>query len=84
MARANQTHNLEMKTGTEWFILGTTALTFPSILSLYYMKFNLRGPLLSSHFINENGYLKYVSSPFQLLSNPSTLITHTFHHENIG
>jgi hypothetical protein len=71
-----------MKTGTDIFLVGTLGLTLPSLLSIYHDRLNIP-PILPADVISEHGFFRY-SMPFRILSPPSTLITHTFHHANVG
>lgn len=76
---------MNISTGTTIALLGTAALTLPSLLSVYYKQLNIPQPPLSvdtiPHHVN---FIYRVRPEFRILSPPYTIVTHIFHHHDIG
>ena len=73
-----------MQSGTLLFVVGTTALTLPSLMSTYYLNLGLSSPLFSPAYIRQHGFFTFQSRPSFAISGPSTsLVTHMFHHVDI-
>ncbi|XJO72504.1 hypothetical protein BDV3_003613 [Batrachochytrium dendrobatidis] len=73
-----------VQSGTLLFVVGTTALTLPSLMSTYYLNLGLSSPLFSPAYIRQHGFFTFQSRPSFAISGPSTsLVTHMFHHVDI-
>ncbi|KAJ3036762.1 hypothetical protein HDV00_002424 [Rhizophlyctis rosea] len=76
---------MAFQTGTGVALLGTAALTLPSLFSVYHRNLNLPTPPLSPQFIHDNLHFTYRAKPqFQVLTPLWTIFTHMFHHVDIG
>ena len=76
---------LDITQGTSQFLVGTVALTIPSLLSTYYKKLQLPEPPVPKSVVRDYGFFCYQTQPqFKLLSAPHTIITHMFHHIDIA
>jgi membrane associated rhomboid family serine protease len=66
--------------GTQLFLLGTTLLTLPSLVSTYYKQWYFHQPWASAADLC---FIFRPSPHFQILSSPVSLFSHLFHHVDL-
>ncbi|KAL2919213.1 hypothetical protein HK105_200856 [Polyrhizophydium stewartii] len=70
--------------GTQLFVVGTAALTLPSLLTTYWKELFITRPPLSSAYVREHGFVSFQVEPrFKLLTPKHTFVTHMFRHSDL-